>query len=556
MAPSTSRKLTERGDLVLRALAPVGVTRPAFVAWNAANNSTIAVGTVVDCEGLSYRYTGAGTAIGDLPGWVDVNGDVRSWGGVAGSGVDNTAALTAWAAWLSTQDPGVVGFLPGGVWRYSSPLIFSGVRGRVIRGVGGNVIGGGSRLEYIGTAGDAVNGSLRVLSCLNYEFRDICFINRAAAAPYHVQVKANVSPALSSHFVRFHQCSFIDAGTGTIATAGVLLSSAKFVVLDGCNINYNGHYGVICGEDDDTTLISGQLSGAAIRDCMIFNDIGLYRALNVAIERCSFETKVIDGGAGCIVPLGELKSTAIAIRNNSFIDDGAKTETRAAITTSSYAGTTNLAAGSGWEITGNTFRNRLTGVDVMGSARLASNVFMQRSTPAANVGVRINSGVPAAASVVIDLTNDFTMADANNMVAVEDNRAAIADGVIISVAAASDLTMPAVGSYQTVLTGQTSRPLRGGKYQITYTMVVLVNSAGAGNYRAQMLIGGVEYDTVVRTTGGNSAYITLRCSRIVKLAGTTGTVTCTLRLEQSSGTASLVRALTNGSTFFQIEELP
>jgi hypothetical protein len=70
MAPSTSRKLTERGDLVLRALAPVGVTRAAFVAWNAANNSTLAVGTVVDCDGLSYRYTGAGTAIDDLPGWV------------------------------------------------------------------------------------------------------------------------------------------------------------------------------------------------------------------------------------------------------------------------------------------------------------------------------------------------------------------------------------------------------------------------------------------------------------------------------------------------------
>jgi len=531
-------------------------TRAELTAWAAANTAIVGLGA--HAGGVSYRYTGSGTVISDLPGWVPYHTPSPAhWSTTGpGSGNDNTAALTAWAAWLESLVEGAEGFLPGGVWRHTAPIAFLGERARVIRGIGGNIIDGGSRLEYIGTALDAADGALQIISNLNYEFRDICFVNRTASVPLHINVNADADPALSSHFIRFHQCSMIDAGSGSITTTGILLAAAKFVVLDGCNINYNGHYGIICGADDDTTIISGQLSGAEITNCMIFNDIGLYRAVNVRIEGNSFETKVIDGGAGCIVPLGELKSTGISIRNNSFIDDGAKTETRPAITTSSYAGTINLAAGSGWEITGNSFRNRLTSIDVRGSTRISANMFMQRTTPAGNVGIRINSGVSAAASVVIDSSNDFSMADANGMIAIEDNRTGLADQVIISQALAVDLTLPAVGSYQTVLTGSTNRALRGGKYRVTYSIPILTNSAGAGNYRAQLLIGGTEYDTVARATGGNSEYITLSCSRIIKLAGSVNAVTCNLRVEQSSGTASLVRALTFGSTFFQIEELP
>jgi hypothetical protein len=111
MAPSTSRKLSERGDLVLRALSNVGSTRADFVAWNAANNSTLEVGTVVDVAGFSYRYTGSGTAIGDLPGWVP-NGDAYAdhWAENTTPGTtDMVTAINTALAWSGLGSSGTQG---------------------------------------------------------------------------------------------------------------------------------------------------------------------------------------------------------------------------------------------------------------------------------------------------------------------------------------------------------------------------------------------------------------------------------------------------------------
>lgn len=69
-------------------------TRAAFVTW--ASGKSPAVGVTINAAGYSYRYTGSGTAISDLPGWVP-NGDVtaKHWA-AAGDGItDDTAALNA-----------------------------------------------------------------------------------------------------------------------------------------------------------------------------------------------------------------------------------------------------------------------------------------------------------------------------------------------------------------------------------------------------------------------------------------------------------------------------
>ena len=51
-------------------------SRSGLVAWWAANLSTPPkVGTVFTADGLSYRYTGIGAAISDLPGWVPHHSD-------------------------------------------------------------------------------------------------------------------------------------------------------------------------------------------------------------------------------------------------------------------------------------------------------------------------------------------------------------------------------------------------------------------------------------------------------------------------------------------------
>jgi len=446
--------------------------RAAFVTWNAT--ATKAVGLNVTVEGCTSRYIGTGTAISDLPGWVTntpyyksrteltaatVQGDVNyiqikdrfyirdtsgtaitsnagavkwspvvnaspvDWGGVANA-TDNTTALVAWASWLATATVALEGFLPSGEWKYTTPLSFSGVRSRVIRGVGGNIIGNGSRLSYTGTNSDpSIVGSFSVTSCLHYEFQNICFIQRGTGTSYHVAVNASVSPALSSHFIKFRQCTFMDATGATMGYGGVLASSSKFVEFDSCQFNYiTQDYGLICGEDNNNTIISGQLALSTVKNCLFLNDIGLYRVVDLVIENCGFETKAKDGGSGCIVPLGELRSSNITIRNNSFIDDGAKTETRAAITTSSYAGTVTLAAGAGWIIDGNQFRNRKTGIHVKGGCRISSNAFMQRTTPTPSVGIRLDSALTAVDIVQIDASNDFSMAILNGKTPIEDNR--------------------------------------------------------------------------------------------------------------------------------------
>ena len=121
MAPSTSRRLTDRGDLVLRALAPVGANRATFVAWNAANNSTLVVGAVVDCDGISYRYTGSGAAIADLPGWVPHGmifalhfGAKEDYDQATQAGTDDLAAIHAAFDYAASEwAPGVKG---GVVW--------------------------------------------------------------------------------------------------------------------------------------------------------------------------------------------------------------------------------------------------------------------------------------------------------------------------------------------------------------------------------------------------------------------------------------------------------
>lgn len=70
-------------------LAPFA-TRAALVSWAATVSPN--VGQVVSAEGYSYRYTGSGTAIVDMPGWV-YNGP--SWFATArATSVDSAAKLT------------------------------------------------------------------------------------------------------------------------------------------------------------------------------------------------------------------------------------------------------------------------------------------------------------------------------------------------------------------------------------------------------------------------------------------------------------------------------
>lgn len=83
-------------------------TRAAFVTW--AADVTPATGAVIDAAGFSYRYTGSGTAISDLPGWVP-NGDAYPdhWQVNTTPGTtDMGAAFTAARDWAYSMGGGTI----------------------------------------------------------------------------------------------------------------------------------------------------------------------------------------------------------------------------------------------------------------------------------------------------------------------------------------------------------------------------------------------------------------------------------------------------------------
>jgi hypothetical protein len=177
-----------------------------------------------------------------------------------------------------------------------------------------------------------------------------------------------------------------------------------------------------------------------------------------------------------------------------------------------------------------------------------------------SVGINIEATVAADAAITIDPANDFSMADANNLIAIVDNRASVAgDAVVFSGEVAADGSLAGAGSYQTVVTGTTTRALRGGKYRLTYHADLLSASNGGGPYSAEVLINAVEYGTRSRTTINNSELGSMSASRVIKLAGTTGPATVTMRIKQdTAGTAATIRGASGslGITYCQLEELP
>jgi hypothetical protein len=91
-------------------------TRAAFVSW--ASGKTPATGAVIDAAGYAYRYTGTGSAISDLPGWVPLGYAFPDhWGQNVTPGVTNmVAAMTAALGYSATV------YLSGGTYAVGSTL--------------------------------------------------------------------------------------------------------------------------------------------------------------------------------------------------------------------------------------------------------------------------------------------------------------------------------------------------------------------------------------------------------------------------------------------------
>jgi hypothetical protein len=519
--------------------------------------------------GIGYTPAGAGAVARTVQAKLRESVSVKDFGAVGDGVTDDTAAIQAWIAALTAATYKFVGYVPPGRYKHTQPLVWSALRNLTIKGVGGNSVQVSSSFEFVGDPVTHIDGGIRVTSCYNVVFEGISFINRTSGLNYCVNVNAMVSPALSCHLVEFNNCGFT-TGAGIAPTiAGILVANSKMVKFNNCFIDTKSRVAILFGLDQSaspSTLMTGANQCCSVENCFVYGDFDLRQIFGFSLKSCSLPETPTVGGASSVVCSGDQKVSDVEIANCYFeqnLTPAGGADSRPAIYTGAYAGSSDLSPSAGWLIFSNTFRDRGIGVQIArGGVQLDANVFMQRSTgigPVVQKGVVIDATVSGAAAISISSSNDFSMADTNNFVAIEDNRTTIADSVVFSGELATDTALSAIGSYVSVISGAEIRADRGGKYRITYNVTGLATSLGAGFYRARVTIGGVDYGTVARVSVGASESFNIGLSRIVKIPSATAAKTVVLAVEQESGTgAATIRSGTsaNGATYVQLEELP
>ncbi len=109
-------------------------TRAAFVTW--ASGRTITTGRIINAAGHSWRYTGSGTVIPDLPGWVP-NGIASAvhWGADLTGTTSAITAVSQLLDYVNAQGGGVAR-LPAGTYLWPGGLQKQGLNNVVLEGEG------------------------------------------------------------------------------------------------------------------------------------------------------------------------------------------------------------------------------------------------------------------------------------------------------------------------------------------------------------------------------------------------------------------------------------
>ncbi len=109
-------------------------TRAGFVAW--ATGRTPTAGLVMRAASYAYRYTGAGTTISDLPGWVPY-GTVTAlhWGADTTGATSAVAAVSAMIDYVNSLGGGLA-MMPAGTYLWPTSLTKQGLSKVILQGEG------------------------------------------------------------------------------------------------------------------------------------------------------------------------------------------------------------------------------------------------------------------------------------------------------------------------------------------------------------------------------------------------------------------------------------
>lgn len=320
-----------------------------------------------------------------------------------------------------------IGLPPGRI--KINALTFDGLRNVTFVGHGGSAVQPATVLELDDTVGvvyNAAGDKCQLLIRTGYfiDFESIAFVSTAApSGPNDRQIVINASdtPAFSSHFVKFKGCAITCQSGVTFPTTPVLVYATKFFQLERSIISYpNNDAALQLGVDDGDapdTLLKGACENVSIQGGFIFGDVILQNVRGLLIdEETQFDRLPSGNGGAAISSAGEEKASGVNIYATFLGPDNRG----AAITQADRANSAQLIASSGWRVK-SIFRDRLIGVDVTtGYIDLDGSIFQTRgNNTGTEIGVRIAEG---AKKVNIGATTDFSVLQANNHIAVQDNR--------------------------------------------------------------------------------------------------------------------------------------
>jgi hypothetical protein len=487
----------------------------------------------------------------------------------AGAVAGNTLALEAVVNYLRGSANHVVITMKGQVhanYFELSSLTNTSIRNVVFRASGGSQ--GvqddiGAAFVFAGTTGlpeylTGMQTQMLVSAGYNVEFDGVGITSSAAPAGANdrqLVIAAGDSPKFSSHMVRFKNAA-ISANAGvTFQTVPMLVFATKFFKTDNLLIGYPGNAaGLQIGIDDagaPSVLLKGAVENMECKATFFTCDLVLnnVRAVNID-ETCQFDELKSGGGAGRVLTSGDEKAAGVDIRATFlFVDNRGP-----AIVQASRAASAELLGTSGWRIK-SIIRDRLEGIAITkGYINTDGCVFQSRTNNTGTVkGITIANG---AQQVCIGPTTDFSVLQNNNHIAVEDNRTNPTGGLVLDLELAANITLGNITGYDTVMTGDTSRKLRGGSYKIRYSVSIKANVAS--RYKAKVVIDGVDVDLFIAKTALLNEDFYLSAERQIQLpSDTTSVSTVTVQIQQEdAGTAATIRGGTSiGSSYVQMEEV-
>ena len=556
-----ARSAGATGDQIyMRGRATEGDGGKGLFYWLAGNQSALV--TADPGNGVYVPPDSDNTGASGV--WARIyNGPVHAeWFGCLGdNSTDNTTPFGNALTYVGASERPHLLFGPGTFIMDEKILETSSTnRGLIIEGQGlADTVGYRTRFYWKNSSSGIA--MLRIRSFQNLTFRGIFFDSGTQTSKSHMIVfEANESPALSSLFIHFVDCTFYERSA--MSTALIFAKSVGGLRFIRCFDNSNKF--IKLGKDSDVdpdtsnaTLANGISLQTVFDQHTFMGDVIMEKVHGALFNNC-FWVKTQDAAE-----LPKIYASGGQVtRSIQFINP---TLDSASITTNVnwfVGGDDSSTSENGpYEFIGGQLTSIADGITIpRGNARVASKFV------ANNSGTRRGVVIGANAGVVDWMNSDFSdWEGAAGRTNVVDSRTAGTDAsrtgrYLICDRKTSDTAFTASGSWTTFVSLSIIIP--GGKLRLRFHASVTASASAASlgerTFSARVTIDGTSVDgTEVRqAAAAASETITLGGEYVFNAAATTSAVTVALQLHQSSGTNyGTVLGTGFGSTVLIVEKV-